>query len=468
MESQPLLSGRRQAAVSHVELADAPDLLGFRVYHLYVGLLAFLFIGCGSAMVSPVPFVLEPIMQEYSIGKGTVALVQSCYTFGSFIGAYLMGMLADRLGRKKCSMFCTFATIVIASLHLFTPSGYVGLIVLFSLRVCGGVQFSGFSLLKPIVLFEYVPNDWRITALAITGLGWNAAFLSITVSLLFFEMQWRFVLSIFAIIWGVITLGAICLMHETPRWLFVNGYHQEGYRILQRILDSTLLSGQDCGLTTPPQVIVPKQSKERTIWETFPTLFNTDLRRATCVGCLMWISTSGNTYAFGLWLPTLLKEISGAARIDYMLFILADICSAAIGTILSIWANDRLGRKISYTVTAILMAVLQAVVFIFASQHKRMFVLALLVSHGVCSTINWTTMIAMVPEMYPTTLRASAAGFCMAPGRISAAIIPVAVGMTLEVSTFGGVIVMVVTILVGALAAPFARETANKSLEDEV
>jgi MFS family permease len=281
-------------------------------------------------------------MLEFGIGKGTAALVQSCVLAGAILGALLTGLSADHYGRKICTILCILIGTFLGVMHFFVPGGNVGLTILLMLRACLGVLFSGINLLQTVIAFEFVPDSWRAAMNVLQGLGWSVASIVCWLCLQGFELQWRTALGVFLSAAGLLALGPVCLMSETPRWLFIKGYPEEGYRIFQKMLNSTLLMGQDCGLSSPPHVVVPlgsgKESKVRTMWTQIPILLDSNFRRTTCVGCLMWICTAGNSYSYFLWLPTVIKDVSGAAAHDYQLFIVAELV-APIAAILSIWTR---------------------------------------------------------------------------------------------------------------------------------
>merc|ERR1719217_1877921 len=110
----------------------------------------------------------------------------------------------------------------------------MGFMLLLALRACLGFVFCGVLLLSSLILFEYMPNAWRAVMQALTGLGWTAMSIICCASLQAFHIHWRIGISAFTLVTGLAVLGPICLMPETPRWLFIKGYQEDGYRVFER------------------------------------------------------------------------------------------------------------------------------------------------------------------------------------------------------------------------------------------
>jgi MFS family permease len=72
-----------------------------------------------------------------------------------------------------------------------------------------------------------------------------------------------------------------------------------------------------------------------------------------------------------------------------------------------------------------------------------------------------------LPEIFPTRIRATGAGFCFNAGRVLAAFGPLLTGtLVAHLGTFArAASSMALIYLLGTLALPFARETKGKVLE---
>jgi MFS family permease len=141
-----------------------------------------------------------------------------------------------------------------------------------------------------------------------------------------------------------------------------------------------------------------------------------------------------------------------------------------IGTLLTVPASKRLGRKMMFTIYFLLSGVSVLAAFgLPMDPHTRLYMyfpIGLTV-FGVFGAFTY-----YLPELYPTRLRGTGAGFCYNSGRMIAAIGPFvvgsvasrgagALGSALEVLFFVGFVP-----LAGLLVMPWVLETKGRALAD--
>lgn len=468
MERQPLLTAQRKTPVGEVALADVPELFGVRVFHVNLLFVISLLESVAASIFAVVPYILDEIISEYSIARHEVALVHTSLMIGAVLGALATGLLSDRCGRKMCLSFCSAAAALLAVVHLVLPGGgndwFIALLVLrFVLGICfGGILAGRF----PYIL-EFVPDSLRGVFAGLGQVGW-----SVTVALCIFvakytELSWRMLLALPAV-FGSICFLVLCFMPESVRWLFVTGKEEDGYKAIRGILSSKVLIGEDQRLDTdPPHIILPKACAEWSVSAQLRSLLGHKWRQTTVVASLLFICTAGSQYAAALWTPYVLKQLLGADTHMYEVFICYEVVCVVsllfVGVIVD-WA----GRKSSYIFTAIAAALCEST-FPLAVTYGTAAIYVNVLSKGFFMITNWTAMYAYISEAFPTPLRGSGAGFAACFGRLSAALVPIAVGAMLEVSITWGFCLIAVVLLAGALAALFMpQEMANTKLSDEV
>lgn len=477
MSRQPLLEARNPQTPdtltsSELSLADVPELLGVRVFHVRIVLFGVLASTVPSSIMSTVPFVIHEIMEEFNVGKSVAVLVGSCILLGSIVGTLVIGSLSDRFGRKL-TFACSFLlTIILGLLHLGIPHGPSGFNALLIARTGLGFCFGGMTTTILPYTLEFISDDWRGTVGGVVQLGWAfGSVLSILIAQAF-QSNWRVVLSLPACT-AVICSVALWFCPESPRWLFITGSEDEGYEVIKSIMSSAVLAGPEPErrnvpiIVVPPSALEPKQS--RPLLEQLHDLFRPGVRRTTICCCLLFVLTAGSSYSTFLWMPMLLKDLSGDEGIHYELFIWADIASFLGGCAATV-SMDTCGRKWSYIAGATISAMCKgSFPFVASYSSTTIGIYAIVIGNSFFITISWAAMMVYIAEAFPTSLRGTGggtAGFC---GRLSAAVLPIFVAMILEVSVYWAFAVVSATIFSGALVALLmSTETAHARLIDDV
>lgn len=479
MSQEPLLSGRRNpqsaddSGINEVSLAGVPELLGVRVYHVRIVLFGILASTVPSSIMSTVPFVLQQIMEEFNIAKSMAVMVGSCVLFGSIVGSFVVGSLCDRFGRRL-TFACSFIVAAVLGLaHFAIPRGPAGFNALLAVRAGLGFCFGGMTTTILPYTLEFMADEWRGTVGGIVQLGW--AFGSVFSILIAkaFQNNWRLVLAFPACTAGICFVFLLCCCPESPRWLFVTGYEEDGYKVIKSILSSSVLTGpsndqQDVPrIIVPPSAIQPKQSRPLT--EQLYDLLGPKVRRTTICSCLLFMLTAGSSYSTFLWMPMLLKDLSGDKEIAYELFIWADV-SSFLGGCAATVSMDTIGRKWSYITGATVSAICKgSFPWVASLSYTDVGIYAIVLGNSFFITISWAAMMVYIAEAFPTSLRGTGggtAGFC---GRLSAAVIPIFVAMILEQSVYWAFAVVSALIFSGALVALFmSTETAKAPLIDDV
>ncbi|MEO6486358.1 MAG: MFS transporter, partial [Thermoanaerobaculia bacterium] len=129
------------------------------------------------------------------------------------------------------------------------------------------------------------------------------------------------------------------------------------------------------------------------------------------------------------------------------------------------WIADRIGRRPAFT---LFMIGATAVVPLFAFGARSPMTLLVLgpfvgyFAHGFFSVFG-----AMLAELFPTSIRASAQGFCYNAGRLVSAIAPIAIGSAAQKHGLGTAIAAdAMFFALGAVLIWLLPETRGKELEE--
>jgi MFS family permease len=202
-------------------------------------------------------------------------------------------------------------------------------------------------------------------------------------------------------------------------------------------------------------------------------LFGPSLRRATWVG-----STLAFVAVFGLWgatnwAPTLIRglpDLEGrdAATLsqDVSYAIMALNVGALCGYIGFGPLADRFGRRAIFALMCAGSLIMLPVTYLVPRTYAE--VLLLLPILGFFNNGIFSGFPIYLPELYPTRLRATGAGFCFNAGRVLASVSPFVTGsLVAALGSFNRAASTIALIyLVGLAILPFAPETKGKPLPD--
>jgi putative MFS transporter len=132
-------------------------------------------------------------------------------------------------------------------------------------------------------------------------------------------------------------------------------------------------------------------------------------------------------YGFANWAPTFLLR-RGVSRLHSLEYTLLIALVSPLGPAIAVWTSDKLERKWSIVVTALLIAMF-GLGFAFWSLP------ALIVASGALVTLcsNWFSALlhAYQSELFPTRLRATGVGFTYSWSRLSAVFSSLLIGAVL-------------------------------------
>jgi MFS family permease len=305
----------------------------------------------------------------------------------SAIGGIVFGRLADRIGRVRAMTF----SILLYSVATAGMATAQNLWQLIAWRVLVGLGMGGEWSCGSVLVAETWPPQHRAKAMGIMQSGWAiGAMLATGVSLLVLEdYGWRVLFLV-----GAAPAAAAFIIRRTVE-------EPELWRQRER---------------TPSR---------------WTEIFSAQYRRRTLLATIIAASVLVAYWGVTSWLPAFLASpiAEGGAGLTLTkslawLFVLQ--IGAFFGYISFGWIADRIGRRPAFTLFMIGAAI---VVPVFAFGARSMLTLLLIgplvgyFAHGYFSLFG-----AMLAELFPTRIRASAQGFCYNAGRLVSAAAPFAIG----------------------------------------
>lgn len=154
--------------------------------------------------------VLATLMREFGMSKGTAGLLNSLTLVASAIGSVIIGVWADRFGRRRMLSF----SILIYSIFTFACGLATSIFVLAVFRCLLGLGMGGEWNSGAALVAETWPTAWRGRALGIVQSSWaiGYALAALIAGLVLARANWRWVF--FA---GILpALVTLWIQHDVP------------------------------------------------------------------------------------------------------------------------------------------------------------------------------------------------------------------------------------------------------------
>ncbi len=332
-------------------------------------------------------FAVLPIQKEFATSKATIGVLTSVALVSSAIGGIVFGRLADRIGRVRAM---TWSILIYsgATAGLATATAIWQLV---AWRTLVGIGMGGEWSSGSVLVAETWPARHRAKAMGLMQSGWaiGALIAAAVSSLVVEQFGWRVLFLIGA-------LPAVA-----------------AFVIRRRVAE--------------PRVWIERE-QTRTRWI---DIFAAPLLGRTIVATLVASSVLVAFWGLVTWLPAFLASpvMEGGAGLTITKsarWIIVLQLGAFLGYISFGWIADRIGRRPAFT---LFMIGATAVVPLFAFGARSALMLLVIgplvgyFAHGYFSLFG-----AMLAELFPTSIRASAQGFCYNAGRLASAAAPVLIG----------------------------------------
>ena len=350
------------------------------------------------------------------------------------IGGILFGVFADRFGRARTLMVTILIYALFTGLAALSHTWWqLALFRFITALGIGGEWAAGAALVA-----EVWPEDKRTRAAGLLQSAWAGGFLVAAVlNLLLRDHSWR-VMFVVGIAPAIVAVFVFLWVKEPERWVKAS--------------------------------TEAKRSNNRPSWK-LAELFTPGLIRGTLVGSgLAFVAVFGLWGATN-WTPTLIRALPDlhdlsaselTSRVSYATMLLN------VGALAGYFSfgplADRFGRRRVFALMCLGSLVMLPVTFLTPRTYVA--VLFLLPLLGFFNNGIFSGFPIYLPELYPTRIRATGAGFCFNIGRVLAAAGPFVTGyLVTALGSFGlAVCVVALIYLVGLLILPFALETKGQPL----
>ncbi|MFG3098842.1 MFS transporter [Streptomyces sp. NPDC048202] len=352
------------------------------------------------------PLTMVALAAYFHLDSGQTGLFTTVTLVVSAVGGALAGMVADRIGRVRALMITVVTYAVFTVACGFAPT-YETLLLF---RALQGLGFGGEWAVGAILVAEYASARHRGRTLGVVqsswAVGWGLAAIVYTLVFSFVgeDLAWR-------VMFWTGALPALLVV-----WL------------RRQVKDA------------PEAAAARERSPER---GSFTAIFRPGtaaepgLLRITLFASLLSTGVQGGYYTLATWVPTYLKTERGLSVVGTGGYLALLISGAFLGYLTGGHLTDRLGRRRTIWLFALLSAVC---VLAYANIPSGAGTLLLVLGFplGFCMSAIFSGFGSYLSELYPAPVRGTGQGFTYNTGRAVGAVFPTLVGFLADGWGLGG------------------------------
>lgn len=374
--------------------------------------------------VGMLSFIIAALHADWNLTPGQMGWIGSINSIGMAVGAFVFGLMADKIGRKQVFMITLLMFSLASGASAFTTTLAVFLI----LRFIVGMGLGGELPVASTLVSESVPAEKRGRTVVLLESFWAGGWLLSAVISYFVipKFGWQIALIISA-------LPAL-------------------YVLYLRI-----------HLPDSPRFTAMQKKEKTSVFQNLTKLWSKEYGRQTAVLWIVWFCVVFSYYGMFLWLPSVMV-MKGFSLIKSFEYVLIMTLAQLPGYFTAAWCIERFGRKFVLVVYLIGTAVSA---YFFGTAAST----ALLMTSGILlSFFNlgaWGGLYAYTPEQYPTIIRGTGSGMAAAVGRIGGVLGPLLVGYLVaqKMSISAIFTIFCISVLIGAVTVLFwGKETKRTEL----
>jgi SP family galactose:H+ symporter-like MFS transporter len=273
------------------------------------------------------------ITQEFSLSPGMEEIVVSSVLLGSFAGAVVGGVMADRLGRRKL-LIVTAVVFGVGAMGAALAPGTAWLVIA---RVIAGTAIGIASFVAPLYISEIAPVAVRGKLVSINQVALTSGIvISYLVDYAFAGSQaWRWMFALAVTPAAAFGIG-LMFIPDSPRWLVARGHADQALAVLKRIRGPAQADGE---LSTIQQSVAQQKGH----WS---ELLSPQIRPAMIVGIGLAVAqqiTGINTVIY--YAPTIFK-FAGLSSSSVAILASVGVGVVNVGlTVVAMQLIDRVGRR---------------------------------------------------------------------------------------------------------------------------
>jgi MFS family permease len=398
-------------------------------------------------------FAVESIGKIFNLSEAWVGALFSVTLFSSAFGGALFGIVSDYIGRVRALTYTILIYSAFTGISAFSPN----VAFLLGCRLLLGLGMGGEWASGEVLVAEKWPNEHRGKGIGMVQSGWAigyilAAILA-TIIIPYFKEGVTYTVPILGIKLDGLDLGwrLLFLVGVTPAFLvFYIIKHIEEPEVWRKTSD------------------MRREGKlsEKAKGFTLGLIFRGGLLRYTIMASVLTSFCMIAYWGLYFWIPQFLASSKGVGlNTKGFIWIIPINIGAFIGCNTFGFISDRFGRRPVFVGYLLVMAVL---VWFFGHARTLTEILILGPFIGFFGTGFYSGFGAIFSEIFPTSARGTAQGFCYNVGRGVSAIAPPLIGYLVDLYGFAiGLTTVSVFAVAAAIVVLMLPETKGKALDIE-
>jgi MFS family permease len=334
-------------------------------------------------------FSLSSIINTFTISSAAAGLISTITNLGMLVGGIFFGILADKYGRVKIFSY-TVITFSLASALMFFASN-IYLVYLF--RFLAGIGAGGeYGACMSLVSESFEKkNLGKMTSIVAIGAQVGAILAAVLASLIIPLLGWKM----------LYVIGAL------PIFLII--YIRKGLHESTTFVET-----------------VSNDKKQTSIWSLFKD-------RATAwqtIGLCLMVTIQIAGY-FGLmnWLPSIMQAQLGLSVSGSSLWMISTIFGMSLGMMTFGIVMDKIGARKAYTIFLVLSA-LSVFLIVLSKDKWTLLIFTMIVGYFINGMYGGYG--AIISNLYPTEIRATANNVIMNVGRAIGGFSSILIGFLMD------------------------------------
>ena len=420
----------------------------FNKFHLVLFIWSFMIILFDGYDLSVYGTALPLIMDEWGLDSVVAGTMGSYGLFGMMFGAFIFGVLADKIGRKKVIII----NVLIFSLFTFL-CGFAETATVFSIfRFIAGLGLGGIMPNVAALVMDYAPNSMKIRLVSLTLVSFAVGgALAPTVGVLLIEsFGWA---SVF-IVAGLPLLGLPFMMKQLPEstsYLIRTGQKKKLFETLSKVNPEFKYNLDD----------EIEEVKVEQVKSPIMGLFKGNRALSTIAFWLTFFCSLLMVYGLNTWLPKLMIE-AGYGLNSSLTFLIALQSGAVIGILALSNLCEKYGSK-KILVPAYIAGAIALTLLGFGGNTVVIFILVAIA--GAATTGTQVLIQAYATAFYPADMRSTGIGVASGVGRLGGMLGPIIGGflLTLTLPNYMNFMVFAVAGIVAAVALLIIKDKYGAS-----
>jgi benzoate transport len=401
--------------ISNTEGADhylaSDSFTGFQVLAVSLCALINVFDGFDAMAIA---FTAPAIASEWSLSAGALGIVFSAGYFGMAIGALSLGMLSDRIGRRKMIL----GSVAVLTLTMSLTSTAASVAELLAYRFAGGLAIGAMLASITALTAEYSPDARRNFTISIVQGTYavGATLGGLITAFLIADHGWRYIFLVGGIFNGCLFVLLYFCLPESLAFLL---NRRPGNSLPRANAIIRKLGGAP--LDEWPEKAGPQEGPSGV-----KTLFHGDMKQWSL---LLWVATFSamfGIYFLMSWIPKIV--IDAGVTVEKAIWVGMSINIGGLAGIL--WLGYRSATSgLRYMITLFMgLAGLLMIVFGFLGDHVPV-LMTVAVAMGFFGQAGFIGLYSVAARLYPTRARATGIGWAIGLGRVGAIIGPSVAGV---------------------------------------